>query len=69
VRTDPLLSGDTVNSGRCYVTLATFLHETIDELYFLFGLCRDVTSKGQSQLRVSSVWESLKIELEPEAGE
>jgi hypothetical protein len=27
---------------------------------FLRGPCRDVISKGQSQLRVSSAWESVK---------
>jgi hypothetical protein len=27
---------------------------------FLCGLCQDIISKGQSQLRVSSVWRSVK---------
>jgi hypothetical protein len=35
----------------------------------LRGPCRDVISKGQGQLRVSSVWEVVKRGLQPEAEE
>jgi hypothetical protein len=41
-----------------------------NELCFLCGPCRDVISKGQgqlSQLRISSLRESVKRGLEPEA--
>jgi hypothetical protein len=41
----------------------------VEELYFLRGPCRDDTGKGQGQWRVSSVQESVKRGLEPEAGE
>jgi hypothetical protein len=42
---------------------------TIEELCFLCGPCRDVISKGQGQFVVSSVRESVKRGLEPEAEE
>jgi hypothetical protein len=42
---------------------------TIGELCFLRGPCRDVISKGQGQLIVSSIQESVKRGLEPEAEE
>jgi hypothetical protein len=41
----------------------------MEELFFLCGPCRDLTSKGTIQLLVSSVWESVKRKLEPEAEE
>jgi hypothetical protein len=31
LRIDPLLSGDSVNSGRCYVTPATYTHATTEQ--------------------------------------
>jgi hypothetical protein len=40
-----------------------------EELYFVHGPCRDVINKGQGQLGVSSVQESVKRGLEPEAEE
>jgi hypothetical protein len=36
---------------------------------FLRDSCRDVKSKGQRELIVSSVWRSVKRGLEPEAEE
>jgi hypothetical protein len=41
----------------------------MEELCFLRRPCRDVISKGQSQLRVTSVRESVKRGHEPEAEE
>jgi hypothetical protein len=39
----------------------------MEELCFLSGPCRDVISKGQGQLRVSSIQESVKRGPELEA--
>jgi hypothetical protein len=42
---------------------------SIEELCFLCGPCRDVISKGQGDAGVSSVQESVRRGLEPEAQE
>jgi hypothetical protein len=41
----------------------------MEELCLLRGPCRDVINQEQFQLRVSSVQELVKKELEPEAEE
>jgi hypothetical protein len=50
-------------------TRATDTRATKEEMCFLCGQCRDVISKGQGYSSVSSVWESVKRGLEPEAEE
>jgi hypothetical protein len=51
------------------ISAATSTNATTEELCFLYGPCRDVLSKEQGQSLVSSVLESVKRGLEPEAGE
>jgi hypothetical protein len=41
----------------------------MEELCFLRGPCRDVKNKGQGQLIVTSVRESVERGLEPDAEE
>jgi hypothetical protein len=59
-----------------HVPAAIDTNATTEELCFLRGPCRELISKGQGQLsvvscqlKVSSVRESVKTELEPEAEE
>jgi hypothetical protein len=52
-----------------HVPAATDTNATTEELCFLCGTCRDVISKGQDQLIVSSVLESVKGGREREAEE
>jgi hypothetical protein len=68
--TDPLLSGDCVNSKDSVNTFPLpgsrfLIMQQLDynngNGVFLLGPCRDVISKGQSQL--SSVWQTVKTGL------
>jgi hypothetical protein len=52
-----------------HVPVAKDTNVTIQELHFLCRLCQDVISKGQGQLIVISVQESVKRGVEPEAEE
>jgi hypothetical protein len=44
-RIDQLLCGDSLDSGRCYVTAVTCTHATIEGRCFLCGPCRDVITR------------------------